>query len=275
MWWPLAGVAGVLIAIVLAFPARDRQEDQRSGIGETGIASLAAGPGIDPLIFMAVPGDGALEREIADRQRRLFDGGESAEAACLENLGWLFVAKARQSGEPILYTPAKRCAEELARLDARRLDALLLGGHIAHQLHEFDKAEAIARRLVEERGRSFDYGLLGDALLERGALEDAAAAYQKMMDLRPGLPAYTRAGEIRWRKGDLEGAIEAMELAVRSGSARNPEPLAWAYSRMAFFHLEAGAPDRAALSLAAALKLFPGYAPALAVQTRISANKEH
>ena len=85
--------------------------------------------------------------------------------------------------------------------------ALLLRGHVLHQLHRFKEAEQIARQLVARRTVVLDYGLLGDALMEQGRLDEAAAAYQRMIDLKPFYQSYTRAAHVRWMKGDLEGAL--------------------------------------------------------------------
>jgi tetratricopeptide (TPR) repeat protein len=127
----------------------------------------------------------------------------------------------------------------------------------------------LARELVAKRGRAFDYGLLGDVLMEQGRLEEAVTAYQQMADLKPDLQAYTRAAHMRWLKGDLEGAIEAMQMAVQAGSPRDPESVAWVNSRMALYQLQAGnfaASDRCCET---ALTYQPDYAPALLVQGRL------
>ena len=66
-----------------------------------------------------------------------------------------------------------------------------------------------------------DYGLLGDVLMEQGRVDEAADAYQKMIDLKPCSQSYTRAAHLRWLKGDLDGAIELMRR-VKSASPRDP-----------------------------------------------------
>src|SRR5262249_27250658 len=99
---------------------------------------------------------------------------------------------------------------------------------------------ALARLLVEQRGLSFDYGLLGDALMEQGKLGDAVEAYQRMMNLNPDLRAYARAAHIRWLKGDLEGAIEAMQLAVSAATPTDAESASWVNTRLAFYEFQAG-----------------------------------
>ena len=62
-------------------------------------------------------------------------------------------------------------------------------------------------RLVVQRTFPLDYGLLGDAVLEQGSLDEAAIAYQCMVDLRPDLQSYSRVAHLRWLKGDVDGAI--------------------------------------------------------------------
>ena len=53
-------------------------------------------------------------------------------------------------------------------------------------------------------GDAFDYGLLGDALLEQGRLDEAINFYQKMVDMRPGLQAYSRIAYVRWLTGESQ-----------------------------------------------------------------------
>ena len=87
-----------------------------------------------------------------------------------------------------------------------------------------------------------DFGLLGDTLMEQGRVSDAAAAYQKMIDLKPFYQSYTRAAHLRWLKGDLGGAVQMMHAAVQAASPRDRESVAWAYSRLAAVRVAARAP---------------------------------
>ena len=124
--------------------------------------------------------------------------------------------------------------------------ALLLRGHVLHQLHRFREAEQIARALVSTREVALDFGLLGDTLMEQGRLTEAAAAYQRMVDLKPFYQSYVRAAHLRWMRGDLDGAIELIRLAIGSASPRDPESAAWAWTRLAAYELQAGRARRAA-----------------------------
>ena len=145
----------------------------------------------------------------------------------------------------------------------------MLRGHILNQLHRFGEAEALARRLVEVRRAPFDYGLLGDVLLEQGNLIEAAEAYQSMVDLKPGLQSYSRAAHLRWLKGDLGGAIDVMRMAARSTSPRDPEAAAWVHSRLALYELQDGSVGNALLASDAALRSQNDHAAALLSRGRI------
>jgi tetratricopeptide (TPR) repeat protein len=105
--------------------------------------------------------------------------------------------------------------------------------------------------------------LLGDVLLEQGRLEEAATAYQKMMQLKPGLQAYIRAAQLRWLKGDLDGALQIARLAVRASSPTDPEAAAWVTTKLALYSLQANALPQAGEACEAALQQMPDYAPAL------------
>jgi tetratricopeptide (TPR) repeat protein len=136
-------------------------------------------------------------------------------------------------------------------------------------MHRFQEAEEVARRLVQQRGAPFDHGLLGDVLMEQGLLEEATQAYQIMLDLKPGLQSYVRASLLRWLRGDLNAAIELMGLAARSGSPRDAEAVAWAYSRLALFKLQEGSVSEARQAVEAALTYDAEHASALLARGKI------
>jgi tetratricopeptide (TPR) repeat protein len=222
---------------------------------------------LDDACVVAATADAGGNSTIASLQADLKATRAPDRAA--EQLGYHFVARARLTNDPGYYTVAERAAAcvETVRPDAAA--ALLLRGHVLHQMHRFQEAEAIARRLVARREFVLDYGLLGDALMEQGRLEEAAEAYQKMIDLKPFHQSYTRAAHLRWLRGDLEGAIALMHRAVKSASPRDPESIAWSYARLAFYHLQSGRLTDAAAFADSALQFVADYAPALLVRGRI------
>jgi tetratricopeptide (TPR) repeat protein len=187
----------------------------------------------------------------------------------LERLGYLFVARARTNNDPGDYRLAEATANCLESKYPNEPAALLLRGHVMHQLHRFQEAERIARLLVARRTFFLDYGLLGDALMEQGRLNEAAQAYQQMSDLKPYYQSYTRAAHLRWLKGDLDGAIELIRLAIKSASPRDPESSAWAWTRLAAYELQRRRFGDASRAVDAALGYQPDYAAALLTRGRI------
>jgi len=207
------------------------------------------------------------DENIAKLQRDLREQRAPARAA--EQLGYRFVSRARLTNDAGFYKVAEEAAACVESIDASDASAWLLRGHALHQMHRFAEAEAIARRLVATREFVLDYGLLGDVLMEQGRLADAAVAYQKMIDLKPFYQSYARAAHLRWLKGDLTGAISLMEKAVKAASPRDPESIAWAYTRLATYELQRGRLDAAERMDSAALQYVPQYAAALLIRGRI------
>ena len=208
-----------------------------------------------------------MDRAIAAAQQDAGSGSQAGHA--LERLGYLFVARARLSNDPGDYTLAEKTADCLDARQPGQAAAMLLRGHVLHQLHRFAEAERIARTLVGMRTFPLDYGLLGDVLMEQGRLAEAGDAYQKMLDLKPFFQSYVRAAHLRWLKGDLDGAIKVMRLAIAAASPRDKESSAWAWTRMSAYELQAGRFEAAETAAAAALRYQADYAPALLAQGRI------
>ena len=89
------------------------------------------------------------------------------------------------------------------------------------------------------------------------------------MDLKPSLQSYSRVGHLRWLKGDVEGATQIMEMAVRAATPRDPESAAWVFTRLALLQLQAGEPELALRACDTALGFQKDYAPALLARGRV------
>ena len=241
-------------------------------IGRTCIAAVAAPshaespPVLDlrVVILSSQSGDTKIDQEIARLQGKIREGRDANQF--IVQLGWAFVAKARLTSDPGFYKIAEQCAQ-LAGEDS---DCLLLRGHIFHALHRFSDAELVARKLaLDSVPRWQTYALLGDALMEQGKLSESIDAYQRMIDIRPCLQTYARVAHVRWLKGDLAGAEELMNKAVSAGNSRDPEPAAWAYSRLAFYQMQGGKPAATSRSLARAFEFVKDYPAALFLRAKI------
>ncbi len=225
-----------------------------------------------------------IDQEISRLQQDIRSNAKPYQTtAMVEKLGWSYIAKARASFDPGFYKLAEQCAlclaskqnekqpddQPLSKPESIRAAAMLLRGHALHSMHRFGEAEKIARELVERRGLAFDFGLLGDVLIEQGKMNDAVMAYQKMMEMRPGPQAYSRAAHVRWLMGDTEGARVLMRMAAQSAGQGDPESAAWAWSKLAIYELQAGELKNAHAICDAALEMQSNYAPALLARGRI------
>jgi len=219
------------------------------------------------LVLASLPVDKPIDQEIAREQARVVNSPLSANA--LERLGWTFIKKARVSFDAGFYKLAEQCAVCMETRSSKSADALLLHAHALQSLHRFGEAEIAARELVKLRERPFDYGVLGDILIDEGKVREGAAAYQKMVDLRPDLQSYARGAHVRWLTGNLDGAIQLMKLATSASSPNDPEAAAWAFTRLANYQFQHNATKSALESCAAALALQSDYAPAMLVRGRI------
>jgi tetratricopeptide (TPR) repeat protein len=230
-------------------------------------AECPPAPALDlrAVILSSQSGDMRIDQEIARLQGKIREGRDANPL--IVQLGWAFVAKARLTSDPGFYKIAEQCAQ----LGGEDSDCLLLRGHILHALHRFSDAELVARKIVafDSFSRWQTYALLGDALMEQGKLSEAIDAYQRMIDIRPCLQTYARVAHVRWLKGDLAGAEELMRAAVSAGNSRDPEPAAWAYSRLAFYQLQGGKSAAASRSLARAFEFVKDYPSALFLQAKI------
>lgn len=223
----------------------------------------------DPLAIALAPhtGESPLDERIRRSQGQV--RATNNTPANLEQLGWLFVAKARASFDSGFYTLAEQCALALDSRQPGCAESLLLRGHALQSQHRFSEAESLARQLVAKRGLAFDHGLLGDILADVGRVDEAAVAYQAMIDLKPDPQGYARVAHIRWIKGDLAGAVEAMKVAAHGASPHDAESAAWMNTQLARYLWQSGKFTEADGVLSIAPSFQTNYAPGLLLRGRM------
>ncbi len=255
------------VAVLIVFAVRAPAPSAR--VATQPLAAAEAPPTPLEVVLTPLGGKEKLDRDIAKLQQRVKISTPAQAPALLERLGWTFVEKARTSSDPGYYKLAEQCADAIGQKSPGSPDGELLRGHIYHALHRFKDAEKVARGLVARRTFVFDYALLGDALMEQGRLAEAVDAYQKMVDLKPCLQTYSRVAHMRWLKGDLPGAMQAIRYAVTGGSILEPEPVAWAYTKLSLYALQSDEKELALRATDLAAKYVPDYAAALLMRGRI------
>jgi tetratricopeptide (TPR) repeat protein len=225
--------------------------------------------GLKRLALVPPGGTGEVDREIEKLQSMAKSNPAKVDTWVV--LGRAFVRKARQANDPGFYANANACADVALDLKPQYTLGLGLKGLALMNDHRFQEARELAESvLAQDRDDLMALGVLSDALLELGDFEASAEAAQRMMDLKPNLPSYTRAAYIKWLRGDVEGAKHSYRLAMDAGAydQRDPEPGAWVISEAAKMFFMLGDYEGAEVGFDRALKHFADFPPALLGKAR-------
>lgn len=180
-------------------------------------------------------------------------------------LGRLWVRKAREAGDPGFYLSAKACADVSLDIEPGNLPGQNLVGLVLLNNHKFYDALDLADKVLAQYPEDLmALGTRSDALLELGRVDESVKAAQKMVDLKPNLPSYSRAAYLRWLTGDTKAAKDIAWQAIDSGrDPRDPEPIAWAIVQAAMMFWHEGDHEGANAGFDKALEAFKDYPPAL------------
>jgi tetratricopeptide (TPR) repeat protein len=218
-------------------------------------------------LAVAAPGAGT-DQQIAALQQNLRAAPDAAGYAAL---GGAYLQKVRETGDAGYYPKAEGVLALALRRDPRSVDAVIGLATLALARHDFREGLALGRRARRlAPASSGPYPLVIDALVELGRYDEAGRALQRLLDGKPGLPAYARASYFRELRGDLTGAVEAMRLAVSAGSA-TPEGAAYVQTLLGTLERNRGRLGPARAAYAAALRAQPGYPAADAGLARVDA----
>ena len=218
---------------------------------------------------------GLTGRDTATTVRRLEAGVRAnAGADTLAQLGLAYQLRWRETGDAS-FLP--RSGAALRKVLVERPDdpiATLGLGSLALIQHDFRAALRLgreARVLAPDSTRP--YAVLGDALLELGRYDEAFEAFEQMVATKPTLAGYARIAYARELRGDREGAIAAMRLALDTAGGV-PEPTAWTLVELAKLELGSGRVSRAEQALREARRVFPGYVYAREQLARVLAARD-
>lgn len=191
---------------------------------------------------------------------------DSTDARAL--LGEAYVTKARATGDPSIYARADRVLSTALRRDPRNLAALVGAGALAGLRHDFREQLRLgleARQVAP--GLARPYAVIADAQIELGRYRGAARSIQRLVNLKPSLPAYARVSYYRELTGDPVAALRAMRFAASAGGA--PESLAYVQALIGNLELSLGRPGAARDAYLDSLRSVPGYSDALEGLARV------
>ena len=218
-----------------------------------------------------VPIDSASSAATTQLKNRLQRNPEDPDTYA--QLGISFLLQVRESGDSSLYAKAGQAFDEALQRDPNNGDALMGQGMLSAALHDFPAALAWAEKAQAlNPWRAETIGILVDGYVELGLYEEAVAAAQQMVDLRPSLDSYSRVSYLRELYGDVDGAIVAMQAAVDAG-VPGTESRLWSQVQLGHLYFNRGDLENAQAIYESALSERGDYIHAQAGLARIQAAK--
>src|SRR5215212_4880473 len=130
------------------------------------------------------------------------------------NLGVLYLGRGRLTGDAADYEKALAAADRAFAAYPTSAGTRALKATVLQATHDFTGALDLARTIVSEDARNVDaLAVVGDAQLELGRLDDAAATYARIAAIQTGAALDARLARLSWLRGD---AVAALKLATRA-----------------------------------------------------------
>jgi tetratricopeptide (TPR) repeat protein len=209
-----------------------------------------------------------LKQRIEEMEARLRGAPTDPGAAVLLADALLRQARATNDGRP-----AGRASQVLngaLKEHPRQYDVLRLLGATYLSQHRFRQALDVARQSRDLRpDDAWNYGVMGDAQIELGDYPQAFDAFDKMTALRPSAASYARVAYARELRGDMTGALAAMQMAASATAPNDPEAQAWYAVQTGELYLKMHRWDDADREYRRAIFVFPDYPLAVVGQGKL------
>jgi tetratricopeptide (TPR) repeat protein len=246
-----------VLAAAVGITAAAGALNARAGAGDRTVPSTQA-------VAVGQPADPVT---LAQRRLRLVPGDWRTWA----RLGMAYLDRGRATGDPTWFPRAEAAVDRsLALRRDDNGDAIVARGALANARHDFAAARADAMAAI--RANAFDadaYAVLADAQTQLGNAAAASAAVQRLLDLRPGLPAYARASYDLEQRGRTAQAADLMRRALAAASG--PADLAFCRVQLGDLAWTAGDPAGAGREYAAGLAADPSSATLQRGRARVAA----
>ena len=248
----IAAAAGAAAAVAPHLLPRDRRAAAQT---------TAIGSNVEARGSSLTTADG-LRRRIDEMERRLRERPADAAAAVPLADALLRLSRATTDGRPA--GRAETILKGVLEISPAEYDALRMLGAIYLSEHRFREALDAARRARDLRpADAWNYGVMGDALVELGEYDEAFDAFDTLAAMRPSATAYARVAYARELRGDVAGAIDAMQIAAASTPAQDAEARAWYAAQLGELYLRTGRLDDAAREYRRSAFFYPQYPHAI------------
>jgi tetratricopeptide (TPR) repeat protein len=220
------------------------------------------------LLMPGIWAQGAAPPSDTDARIRFYTGrlGGPGTYPAYARLGAAYLQKGRETGQQSSYDAAAGYLLTSLRYQ-RNYEALLWLAAVQLARHEFREALQYAREAVATRPtHPSAQGVLFDSYLALGDLPQAEAVAKSMLSSQADSAYYARLATLREYRGDLTGAVEAMEKACSRLNAQTAlaESRAWCEVRLGSLDRLARCEAKSAeMAYQRALELFPDYHRAL------------
>jgi tetratricopeptide (TPR) repeat protein len=200
---------------------------------------------------------GLLEMERA-LERRLRENPDDSDAVV--RLAQTLVRRQRVDSDAAAAVAAERYVREFLARHPDHYAAQRELGPVLLSQHRFREALVEAQRArTIDPSDAWNYGVMGDAHLELGNYDEAFAAFDRMGSLKPGPAVYARVAYALELKGDLDGALDSMQMAADATSAHDAEAQAWHYAQLGALLLQKGRAAAARREFERAAATFPDH----------------
>ena len=189
-----------------------------------------------PGLIIAATNTPAPEQS-AERVRQFLEDRVRADPddiVAQNRLAEIYLQRLRENGD---YEWLRRAAEAVRRSLAsvpaeQNATGLFRRAQVEYESHHFAAARDLALSLTKiEPGKSRGHALLGDALLELGDLDEAAAAYAQMQKRSTDpVEIESRLARLELVSGEFEAArahVDKALQAAKAASVPSPEVIAW------------------------------------------------
>ena len=223
-------------------------------------APSSAGLRTAPLAAAITDGSGGPGR--MDQQIALYQKQAAAQPKNLHFQNLLasaYIQKVRESTDFTYLDRASTLVEKVLSSDGGNYEAMRLRSEIELERHAFAQVVEYSEGLTAIAPEDpWNWGTLGDALMELGQYERASRAYQKMLAIRANQASYNRVAYHRFVSGGSKEAIGLMKLAVAAGGIA-PENTAWCLVELGNMYFKSGQLEPSEEAYNQALRLFGGY----------------
>jgi tetratricopeptide (TPR) repeat protein len=237
-----------------------------------------AGPELPAL---AAPGDaptggpsglGAIDHALRAWTSNLTRNGKDFLSATY--IATLYEARGRLTGDIGDYSRAQTAADQALAIVPEYATAQVLQARLLQTLHDFPRALAAAQAILQKDPTVLQaLATAGDAMLELGDVNGAAAAFAALETRAPGPAVTARLSRLAFIKGDTGSAVSLAQRAWTEASAGGDTgpSLGWYAYLAGMTAINTGSPDEALSWLQKAAAVWPDSYLVLAGEARAQA----